>query len=25
VPIESYNNNPFASFWGEKDLEHPGR
>jgi GNAT superfamily N-acetyltransferase len=25
VPIESYNNNPFASFWGEKDLAQPVR
>jgi GNAT superfamily N-acetyltransferase len=23
LPIESYNNNPFASFWGEKDLDRP--
>jgi GNAT superfamily N-acetyltransferase len=23
VPIESYNNNPFASFWGEKELGPP--
>jgi GNAT superfamily N-acetyltransferase len=25
LSIESYNNNPFASFWGEKDLERPVR
>ena len=24
-PIEPYNDNPFASFFGEKDLEPPGR
>jgi GNAT superfamily N-acetyltransferase len=23
VPIAAYNDNPFASFWGEKDLDHP--
>jgi GNAT superfamily N-acetyltransferase len=23
VPIEAYNDNPFASFWGEKDLDRP--
>ncbi len=23
VPIENYNDNPFASFWGEKDLDRP--
>jgi GNAT superfamily N-acetyltransferase len=23
VPIAPYNDNPFASFWGGKDLEHP--
>jgi GNAT superfamily N-acetyltransferase len=22
-PIDAYNDNPFASFWGEKDLEPP--
>jgi GNAT superfamily N-acetyltransferase len=23
VPIEPYNDNPYASFWGEKDLDRP--
>jgi GNAT superfamily N-acetyltransferase len=23
VPLAAYNDNPFASFWGEKDLDHP--
>jgi GNAT superfamily N-acetyltransferase len=23
VPVDPYNENPFASFWGEKDLDRP--
>ena len=23
APMAPYNDNPFASFWGEKDLDHP--
>jgi GNAT superfamily N-acetyltransferase len=23
APIAAYNDNPYASFWGEKDLDHP--
>jgi len=23
APVAPYNDNPYASFWGEKDLDHP--
>ena len=23
VPVDPYNENPFASFWGEKDIDRP--